>query len=195
MRLLVCTLAVMIAGRAGAASEKPKAEPHGAFRVAESSPTAAGGMRYVARASERCAFEIEIAKSQGVSGAPFTMTTVALVRRPDADCASFLRDLATKLGFKGKTPTPRPVPKLEAAAAILGTKQTRSPADLGHDGSFASTPPGHWTVAKLFLGNGEGEVFLNVNADEKVGEFSLKDEDAAEEVVSELAKLLLPDKR
>ena len=197
MRRLVCTLAVLTAGLAGAASEKPNAAtlPHGAFRIAESSTTAAGGRRYVAGAGERCAFEIEIAKSEAASGAPFAMTTVALVRRQDADCASFLRDLALELGFKGKMPTPRPVPKLEVAAAILGTKQTRSPSDLGQEGSFTSAPPGHWTVTKLFLGDGEGEVFLDVNADEKVGEFSLKDEDVAKEVVSELARLLLPDKR
>jgi hypothetical protein len=196
MRLLLGALAVMAACRAEAASRQPSGPklPPGAFRIAESNPTAAGGTRWVARAGDRCAFEIEVAKPQAVGGSPFAMTTVALVRRREADCASFLRDLALALGFKGKMPAPRPIPKLEVAAVVLGTNQTRSPADLGKEGAFTPSPPGHWMVTKLFLADGEGEVFLDLNADEKLGELSLKDEDAAEEVVSELARLLLPDK-
>ena len=45
---------------------------------------------------------------------------------------------------------------------------------------------------KLFLAGGEGEVFLNINAREGLGEFSIKDEDYATIVVTELAKVLLP---
>ena len=53
-------------------------------------------------------------------------------------------------------------------------------------------PPGNWTAMKLFLADGEGEVFLNINARDGVGEFSIKDEDYATIVVTELAKVLLP---
>jgi len=192
MRLLLGALAVMAACRADAASRKPTAPKlaHGAFRIAESGTIAAGGTRYVARAGDRCAFEIEVAKPQAVGGSPFPMTTVALVRRRDADCASFLRKLAPALGFKGEMPTPRPIPKLEVAAVIVGTNQMRSPSGHG----FVSVPPGHWTTMKLLLGGGEREVLLDLNADEKLGELSAKDEDAADEVVSELARILVPEK-
>jgi hypothetical protein len=54
-----------------------------------------------------------------------------------------------------------------------------------------SQPPGSWTVTKLFLADGKGEVFLNLNAAEHIGEFSVKDEDYATIVTTELAKVLL----
>jgi hypothetical protein len=46
-------------------------------------------------------------------------------------------------------------------------------------------------VTKLFLADGKGEVFLNLNAAEHIGEFSVKDEDYATIVTTELAKVLL----
>jgi hypothetical protein len=58
--------------------------------------------------------------------------------------------------------------------------------------SFSPTPPGDWTVEKLFRADGEGEIFLNLNERDGVGEFSLKDSDYAAVVVTELAKIFLP---
>jgi hypothetical protein len=55
-----------------------------------------------------------------------------------------------------------------------------------------SKPPGHWTTGKLFLADGDAEVFLNLDSEEGIGEFSIKDEDFADVVIRELAKVLLP---
>ena len=47
-------------------------------------------------------------------------------------------------------------------------------------------------MTKVFLADGEGEVFLNLNPKEEIGEFSVKDEEYGSVVVTELAKVLLP---
>jgi hypothetical protein len=80
--------------------------------------------------------------------------------------------------------------RLSAAIAILGTNQSRS-NNGPIAGGFTSKPPGSWTATKLFLADGEGEVFMNLNARDGFGEFSIKDEEYATIVVIELAKVLL----
>jgi hypothetical protein len=75
--------------------------------------------------------------------------------------------------------------------ALLGVHQSRGHRDPEVGGSFSSNPPGSWTATKLFLNDGEGELFLNVSASEGMGEFSPKDEGYASVVVRELAKILL----
>ena len=75
--------------------------------------------------------------------------------------------------------------------ALLGVHQSRGHRDPEVGGSFSSNPPGSWTATKLFLNDGEGELFLNVSAAEGMGEFSPKDEGYASVVVRELAKILL----
>jgi hypothetical protein len=89
-------------------------------------------------------------------------------------------------------PAPSPQQRLDATVAILGTNQSRSSVGENEGGGYSSGPPGHWMTTKLFLGGGEGEVFLNLNEAEGAGEFSIKDPDYATTVVTELAKLLLP---
>ena len=71
--------------------------------------------------------------------------------------------------------------------AVLGRGQSARPG-----GGYSSSPPGPWTAAKLFLADGTGEVFLNLDEHYCAGEFSIKDEDHAKIVVTELAKIMLP---
>ena len=116
----------------------------------------------------------------------------AFTERPGADCAGFLRRLALELGFKGPLPSPKPAGSLRASVAIFGVNQSRLPDSPEAAGGFSSNPPGNWMAAKLFLADGEGEVFLNFNTVDRVGEFSVKDEGYATIVVTELAKILNP---
>ena len=59
-------------------------------------------------------------------------------------------------------------------------------------GGFGAKPPGNWTAIKIFLGAGdqEGEVFLNLNPKIGKGQFSMKDAEYGELVLTELAKVL-----
>jgi len=166
----------------------------GSFQIADLSP-ANGGSRYIASTREVppiCQFEILIEPATSAGGGPFSFSKAALVRRRKSDCTALLRTLARELAFTGELPGPQPVDRLSVSIAILGTNQSRSP-DVGEiAGSFSSTPPGHWTASKLFLADGEGEVFLNIDAPDRVGEFSIKDEDYATVVVTEFARIMLP---
>jgi hypothetical protein len=183
---LSCLPALLLLAAGTARAEEPGP---GTFRLNEIGATTDGGTRYLGTAGEpvkRCAFEIIVAKPQGAGA--FAMAPATLVRHAHADCTAFLEALAPALGWKGKLPRAKPAPRLPASLAILGTEQTRSP-----DGSFASEPKGPWTAAKLFLADGEGEVFLNLNAHDGLGAFSAKDEDYAKLVITELGKVLLPD--
>ena len=163
----------------------------GHFYIKPIPPITAGAHRYLAAADSTCAFEIELGSVRSTQS-PFAFTTAALVRRPSTDCTRFLRDLAVILQFKGQLPAPRRQQQLDANVAILGTNQSRSPLGRNLGGSFASDPPGSWTATKLFVANGEGEVYLNLNATDGIGEFSIKEADYATTVVTELAKVLRP---
>ena len=168
----------------------------GAFRVTELGSTVGGGARYLATSSETppvCQFEVVIEKSKTAPATPFSFAEAALVRKPKSNCTAFLRGLARRLAFGGDLPKPPATNRLPVSIAILGVNQSRAPDDGEIAGSFSSNPPGNWTATKLFLADGEGEVFLNINAREGIGEFSIKDEDYAIVVITELAKILLPE--
>ena len=166
----------------------------GAFQVTALG-SADGSSRYLATTGETppiCQFEVMIEPARPADGAPFYFSKAALIRRPASDCTAFLKRLATHLAFTGELPRPAPVDRLDTSIAILGTNQSRLPDNGVIAGGFSSTPPGHWTASKLFLADGEGEVFLNINAPAGIGEFSIKDEEYATVVVTELARILLP---
>jgi hypothetical protein len=58
------------------------------------------------------------------------------------------------------------------------------------DGGLTGDRKGNWAAIKLFLGNGESEVYLNLNSALGKGEFSIKDPEYGDSVVSDLAKVL-----
>jgi hypothetical protein len=156
-----------------------------------------GQAQYLAEVGPSCKFEIEIGKatSGGDGQFDFSFAPAAIVRRAGADCTQFLASLAPALGFSGDVPQPEPTSRLEASVTILGKNQSRANANAQIAGAFVGNPPGPWLVTKLFLADGEGEVFLNLNETDGFGEFSIKDPDYAELVVTELAKVLLRERR
>ena len=165
----------------------------GGFRVADSGTTDRGASRYVATSdsSPGCTFEIVIEKSASTAG-PFSTAAATLTRRPAADCTAFLRAVAKELEFTGELPTPATRPSIVGSVVVLATDQSRSPE---RGGGFSSTPRGRWTAMKLFLADGDAEVYLNLNVREGAGEFVPKDAEYARAVVTELAKILLPEAR
>jgi hypothetical protein len=169
------------------------------FRIEKLPAGSEAASRYRAHVDglPRCEFNIELARPQASSDKAvlFAFTTGSLERREGADCTAFLKELAPRLGFGEALPNPGAVDRLEVQAAILGTHQSRTSTDTNRRvaGAFTPEPPGPWTATKLFLADGEGEVFLNLS-DEGVGELSIKDEEYATTVVTELAKIMLPSR-
>jgi hypothetical protein len=108
-----------------------------------------------------------------------------LLPEPGSDASVFLVDLKKALEAKTIPSKIRRVASLPFEFVILGENQSRS-----SDGGFTPTPSGNWIPMKIFLANGEGEVFLNLNAVANKGEFSIKDPDYGDIVLAEFAKVL-----
>ena len=94
--------------------------------------------------------------------------------------------LSVALGAKGKGLVAKKVNRLPIELAVLGIKQSR----LSPNSGFASKPGGDWIAMKAFLAQGEGEVYLNLNPEKGIGEFSIKDEEYADIVLRELGSVL-----
>lgn len=126
------------------------------------------------------------------TSAPFSMASLSLARLPGADCTAFLERVSKELGYSGKLPDPPRAAAVSGSLAIFSVGQSRSE---GADGfaAYSSNPPGGWMTGKLFLVEGEGEVFLDMSERDGVAAFSIKDADYASIVVNELASVLLPD--
>src|SRR5215475_15007459 len=130
----------------------------GSFRIKSLGATKDGASRYVATAGT-CRFELQINQGRPTSDARFSFADASLLRQPGADCTAFLHGLATLLEFKGELPTPALAEKVPATIAVLGANLSRKQ----DTGSFSAKPPGHWMATKLFLADGDGEVYLNIN--------------------------------
>ena len=191
-KIIASVLALGTVAGCHSSSESRSPLPPGLFRITASGRDGAGAGRYRVFDDGRCAFSITIGPD--ASGAPFAFGNAVFEREAQADCTRFLQALAPTLGFKGALPAAAPVDQLLVGITILGTSQSRVSGNPDLPSSFASDPPGPWLVTKLFLADGEGEVYLNLDVRDGRGEFSYKDEDYASVVVSELARVLLPRK-
>lgn len=154
-------------------------------------------------------FQIKLALKPPRGNAPFVMTDGLLYREPGSDATVLLRDLARALEAKAAPKGVAKQEKLPFEAAILGQAMSRSDGERtvvgsatpdsapgsGNGassvaGSFSTEPRGSWITSKLFLADGEGEVYLNLDPAGGVGEFSIKDPEYGATVVKELAKVL-----
>jgi hypothetical protein len=110
-----------------------------------------------------------------------------LIPEPESDSSLLLLDLQRALQAKKQySPAPRKT-TVSFLYASIGEELSQA-----NGGGFSAKPPGNWTAMKLFLGEGEqeGEVFLNINANTRTGEFSMKDSEYGDFVLTELAKVL-----
>jgi len=133
----------------------------------------------------KATFIIEIER-QNASSQQISFAKGAIRRVAGSQSDAFLKSLSIALGGQGKIPFAKRVNRLPLELAVLGTKQSRVP----HDGGFTSRSAGDWMTLKAFLANGDGEVYLNLNPEKGIGEFSLKDEGYAEVVLREVASVL-----
>ena len=106
---------------------------------------------------------------------------------PGSDATALLADLQKAL--EAKT-TPARIQRVQALPFMfvnLGDNLSQAPG-----GGLNANPPGGWTAIKIFIGEGEqeGQVFVNFNPAIGKGQFSIKDADYGDLVLSQLATVL-----
>ena len=107
---------------------------------------------------------------------------------PDSDNAVLLQDLRKALDAQHLPEKSPRAAGLAFDAVVLGEKQSRDSS-----GGYSSNPAGDWILIKLFFPKGsgdKGEVFLNLNPVLGKGEFSIKDSDYGDYLLTEFAKVL-----
>ena len=109
------------------------------------------------------------------------------VAEPGSDASVLLFDLKKALEAKALPSKVQRVESLPFTFVNIGDDLSQAPS-----GGFSVAPPGNWTAIKIFLGEGEqeAEVFLNINAVIRKGQFSIKDPDYGDLVLAQLAKVL-----
>jgi len=110
-----------------------------------------------------------------------------LLPEPGSDSSALLPHLQNVLRAKA-APTPAAT-KTSVPFTYIYVGENLSQAPKG---GFKSNPPGHWTTLKLIFGDGdqESQIFLNINANTKKGQFSMKDPAYGDLATAELAKVL-----
>ena len=158
-----------------------------AFEI-NSTKTDAGKRSWLATYSSNgrtARFVIEFNQPQKVSGGLFSFGKGRFIAENGSDAGSLIATLAKALEARKIPKKVARVANLPFEFASFGDNVRRLP-----DGSFGAEGSGHWMVTKIFLAAGEGEVYLNLNPMIGKGEFTIKDPDYGDIVISELAKVL-----
>jgi hypothetical protein len=111
----------------------------------------------------------------------------SFVAVPGSDASVLLAELKNALEAKTFPKHSKRVAALPFTYVTFGKNQSQSPG-----GGFSPKPTGHWTPMKIFIGEGqqEAQVFVNRNPVTKKGQFSMKDQDYGDIVLSQLARVL-----
>ncbi len=128
-------------------------------------------------------FQIEFGATKLSSGVTFG--DGKLIAEPGSDASTLLRSLKKALEAKSLPTHVKRVSELSFKYAIIGDRLSHASG-----GGFNAEPVGNWIATKIFLANGEAEVFLNTNPTVGKPEFSIKDPDYGDQVLAELAKVL-----
>jgi hypothetical protein len=125
---------------------------------------------------ESKAFDIDIKSGKG-----------RLIAVQQSDASVLLADLKRALEARVIPANVQRADSLSFEFVSFGEHQSQAT-----DGGFAPKPTGNWTPMKIFIGKGEGEgqVFLNLNPVIKKGQFSIKDADYDDIVLRQLARVL-----
>lgn len=192
MRTKAVTL-LLSASLTGCLSDRPPPSRQDTvvFKLAPVDATTPGRLGWLAQyeSGDKIArFRIELEPEPRGARLP-AFVRCGLFRVPGSDASMFLRDAAQALD--GRVPrSGLGVESLDVEAVILG--RDLSPGGEGNlvAGAFGSEPEGNWVSTKLFLGDGESEVFLNLDPIGRYGELSMKDPVYGDKVLRELGRLL-----
>jgi hypothetical protein len=113
----------------------------------------------------------------------------SLRRVVGADGRAFLQALARAFGADTVLKSVARADSLRIQVAVLGMRLLHAPGKSVYAGEFTADHPGDWVVTKLFLADGEVEVFLAVNTHSGEAQLLAKDPDYANAVVGEFARL------
>jgi len=127
-------------------------------------------------------FRIEFEAAKDSSGFGFGKGRFVAV--PSSDNAALMAELQEALEAKTLPKKAKRAETLPFEYAMFGHDLYRTPTGLIAD------KKGNWAAIKIFLGGGEGELFLNLNPALGKGEFSMKDPDYGDFIVGELARVL-----
>ncbi|MBN2022780.1 MAG: hypothetical protein JW809_08280 [Pirellulales bacterium] len=202
LRRLIAMLSGLLAacGCASSQDESLHVSQPGTFTLKEvdSRPTSGGTLKTWLATSRNVrgnpfTFRIEILMKPPQGDSPFAFSSGAIIRKPGADGTKFLAEVARAIEAEGHVPSKSSrEDRIDFSVTILGTGLSRQMGDDVVAGGFTSTKSGDWTALKLFLADGEGEVFLNINPVAGEGEFAPKDPEYGEVVLQELAKVFYP---
>lgn len=135
-------------------------------------------------------FKIRIALKKATGDLPVAFSRGAFLREKDSQPAGFLKLVATALEATDERKAKPKVDSLEFMAAMLGENLSRGSGPDLFAGGFTSTPAGNWIATKVFVADGEGEFFLNLNPKEGIGEILMKDPEYGDIVLAELERVL-----
>jgi hypothetical protein len=136
-------------------------------------------------------FRISLQLKQPSGNSPFSFSKGAIEHVKGSSPQAFIKRLSAALMAKGQIAPKSRVEKLPFDVAILGLGLSRANGSGQFSGgAFAAKPTGPWIATKIFLAGGEGEVFLNLDPTNGVGEFSIKDEGYGNVVIQELSRVL-----
>lgn len=131
-------------------------------------------------------FRMELGPSTASNGSlPIRFGKGKLLSVAGSDATVLLSQLKTALQAKASPQGVKRASTVPFTYAVL-TRGTRR----GNDGSFGQEKTGNWIALKLFFGDGELEVYMNLNPVIHKGEFTIKDPDYGDGVIAELAKVL-----
>jgi hypothetical protein len=120
---------------------------------------------------------------QNTTGKKFAVGKGRFLPEPRFDAAAILSDLGTVLEARKLPKQTSRVSSIPFEYVILGENMSK-----GKDGFGVS--PGHWWLLKLFFGDDDAELFLNLNPVIRKGEFSIKDPDYGDFLTAQLAQIL-----
>jgi hypothetical protein len=126
-------------------------------------------------------------ESKDTKGFPMATGEGRFVAEPGSDASVLLADLRKALQAKETPSNVRRVHALPFTFVNFGDNFSQA-----QGGGFNADPAGSWTAIKIFIGEGEqeGEVFLNFNPAIAKGQFSIKDADYGDIVLTQLATVL-----
>jgi hypothetical protein len=134
-------------------------------------------------------FKIRMTLKKPSGDPPMVFSKGSFLREKDSEPAEFLRQIAKALEAQGSGTGNPKVDVLDFTVALLGQRLSRGSGPDQFAGGFTSEPPGDWIATKVFVADGEGEFFLNLNPKAGIGEISVKDSDYGDIVLRELARV------
>jgi hypothetical protein len=134
-------------------------------------------------------FQIRLILRTPRGDSPFAISTGSFISEPDSQYSEFLRKVAKALEAKNILARKSKTSRLDFTVAVIGQNLSRGSGADVLAGSFTSEPRGDWVATKVFVADGDGEFYLNLNSKEAKGEISIKDADYGDIVLRELSRV------